>query len=207
MLLKNAGTALTPDDQADVAAIHSNGVHLLHLINDVLDFAKIESERIELNVELCEVEPIVTECVRTAESLIRGRRVVLHQEVQPGLPPVPVDRTKFRQVLLNLLSNAVKFTPEGEVTVRVARQEQALIVCVKDTGIGIREEDQPKLFQAFQQLNGGRVHLPLGGTGLGLAISKTFVELHGGKIWMESRPGRGSAFWFTLPLEPAVWHG
>jgi signal transduction histidine kinase len=207
MLLKNVGTALTPDDQADVAAIHSNGVHLLHLINDVLDFAKIESERVELSVELCEVEPIVTECVRTAESLIRGRRVVLHQEVQPGLPPVPVDRTKFRQVLLNLLSNAVKFTPEGEVTVRVARQEQTLIVCVKDTGIGIREEDQPKLFQAFQQLNGGRVHLPLGGTGLGLAISKTFVELHGGKIWMESRPGRGSAFWFTLPLEPAVWHG
>jgi len=208
MLLKNVGSALSPDEQADVAAIHSNGVHLLHLINDVLDFAKIESERVELSVELVEVEPIVTECVRTAESLIRGRRVLLYQEVQPGLPPIPVDRTKFRQVLLNLLSNAVKFTPEGEVTVRVGVQEHALIVSVRDTGIGIREEDQPKLFQAFQQLNGGRVHLPLGGTGLGLAISKTFVELHGGKIWMESRPGRGSTFWFTLPLEPAaVPHG
>jgi signal transduction histidine kinase len=204
MLLKNAGGALSADDQADVTAIHSNGVHLLHLINDVLDFSKIESERVELSLELVEVEPIVTECVRTAESLTRGRRVTLHQEVQPGLPPVPVDRTKFRQVLLNLLSNAVKFTPEGAVTVRVGMQEHSLVVSVRDTGIGIREEDQPKLFQAFRQLNGGRVHLPLGGTGLGLAISKTFVELHGGKIWMESRPGRGSTFWFTLPLEPAA---
>jgi signal transduction histidine kinase len=132
--------------------------------------------------------------------------VTLHQEVAPGLPPVQADRTKFRQVLLNLLSNAVKFTPEGHVTVRAEIQDGHLMVSVKDTGVGIAEEDQPKLFQAFQQLDGGRVHLPLGGTGLGLAISKTFVELHGGRIWMQSRPGRGSTFSFTLPLEPVAVH-
>ena len=136
-------------------------------------------------------------------SLIRGRKVQLHRWVQPGLVPLQADRTKFRQVLLNLLSNAVKFTPEGEVTVRVETRDHELLVSVSDTGVGIRDEDQPKLFKAFQQLT-GQVHLPLGGTGLGLAISKTFVELHGGKIWVQSRPGRGSTFSFTVPLEPTV---
>jgi signal transduction histidine kinase len=204
MLLNDAGAALSPDERADVAAIHSNGVHLLGLISDVLDFAKIESDKVELNIERIEVEPIIADCVRSAGSLTRGRRLALRQEVAVGLPPVHADRTKFRQVLLNLLSNAVKFTPEGEVVVRADVRDNQLVVSVQDTGVGIREEDQPKLFQAFQQLNGGRVHLPLGGTGLGLAISKTFVELHGGKIWMQSRPGRGSTFSFSLPLEPVA---
>jgi len=80
------------------------------------------------------------------------------------------------------------------------------VVSVQDTGVGIREEDQPKLFRAFQQLNGGKIHLPLGGTGLGLMISKSFVELHGGEIWLESREGHGSTFSFTLPLEPVPAH-
>jgi signal transduction histidine kinase len=176
-------------------------VHLLNLINDVLDFSKIESEKVELVLETVAVEPLVAECLRSTESLIRGRKVKLHRSIQPGLLPLQADRTKFRQVLLNLLSNAIKFTPEGDVTVCVEAHDHELLVSVSDTGVGIREEDQPKLFKAFQQLN-GQMHLPLGGTGLGLAISKTFVELHGGKIWVQSRPGRGSTFSFTVPLEP-----
>jgi signal transduction histidine kinase len=203
ILLKTPTSDLSSEDRNDVVAIHANGVHLLNLINDVLDFSKIESEKVELVLESVEVDPIVAECLRSTESLIRGRKVKLHRRVQSGLPRVQVDRTKFRQVLLNLLSNAVKFTPEGDVTVRVEAREQELLVSVSDTGVGIREEDQPKLFKAFQQLN-GQVHLPLGGTGLGLAISKTFVELHGGKIWVESRSGRGSTFLFTVPLEPVA---
>jgi signal transduction histidine kinase len=203
ILLKTPTSDLSPDDRNDIVAIHANGVHLLNLINDVLDFSKIESEKVELVLESVEVDPLVAECLRSTESLIRGRKVKLHRRVQPALPRVQVDRTKFRQVLLNLLSNAVKFTPEGDVTVRVEAREHELLVSVSDTGVGIREEDQPKLFKAFQQLN-GQVHLPLGGTGLGLAISKTFVELHGGKIWVESRPGRGSTFSFTVPLEPVA---
>lgn len=205
ILLKNPGGTLSPEEQGDVVAIHSNGVHLLNLINDVLDFAKIESEKVELTIEPVDVEPLVTECLRSTESLIRGRKLRLHREIEPGLPPVHADRTKLRQVLLNLLSNAVKFTPEGDVTVRVGAREHELLVSVRDTGVGIREEDQPRLFKAFEQID-GQVHLPLGGTGLGLVISKTFVELHGGKIWVESRPGRGSTFSFTLPLEPVAVH-
>ena len=203
MLLKNRDGSLTADDRSDVSTIHSNGVHLLNLINDVLDFSKIESEKVELILESVEVEALANECIRSTESLIRGQKVTLHRLIQPGLPPVQADRTKIRQVLLNLLSNAVKFTPQGEVTVRVETRNDELLVSVADTGIGIRDEDQGKLFKAFQQVN-GQVHLPLGGTGLGLAISKTFVELHGGRIWMESRPGRGSTFSFTLPLEPVT---
>jgi signal transduction histidine kinase len=199
ILLKD--TTLPAEATGDLQAVHSNGVHLLHLINDVLDFAKIESDTVVLKTESIEVEPIVSDCVRSAESLIRGRPILLRQEIEPDLPPVQADPTKFRQVLLNLLSNALKFTAEGEVTVRAATHQEDLLVTVTDTGVGIREEDQPKLFRAFQQLHGGGMHLPLGGTGLGLAISRTFVELHGGKIWMESRPGRGSTFAFTVPLE------
>jgi ammonium transporter, Amt family len=201
ILLKSPTSDLTSDDRNDIGTIHSNGVHLLNLINDVLDFSKIESEKVELVLETVAVEPLVAECLRSTESLIRGRKVKLHRSIQPGLVPLQADRTKFRQVLLNLLSNAVKFTPEGDVTVCVETRDHELLVSVSDTGVGIREEDQPKLFKAFQQLN-GQMHLPLGGTGLGLAISKTFVELHGGKIWVESRPGRGSTFSFTMPLEP-----
>ena len=203
ILLKSPTSELSSDDRNDLVAIHANGVHLLNLINDVLDFSKIESEKVELIVETVDVEPLVAECLRSTESLIRGRKVKLHRRIPPGLPAVPADRTKFRQVLLNLLSNAVKFTPEGDVTVRVEAGDHELMVSVLDTGVGIREEDQPKLFKAFQQLN-GQMHLPLGGTGLGLAISKTFVELHGGKIWVQSRPGRGSTFSFTMPLEPVA---
>ncbi len=201
ILLKSPTSDLTSDDRNDIGTIHSNGVHLLNLINDVLDFSKIESEKVELVLETVAVEPLVAECLRSTESLIRGRKVKLHRSIQPGLLPLQADRTKFRQVLLNLLSNAVKFTPEGDVTVCVEAHDHELLVSVSDTGVGIREEDQPKLFKAFQQLN-GQMHLPLGGTGLGLAISKTFVELHGGKIWVQSRPGRGSTFSFTVPLEP-----
>ncbi|MBI4589571.1 MAG: GAF domain-containing protein, partial [Candidatus Rokubacteria bacterium] len=201
VMLKASGGTLDKDQEEDLAAILSNGLHLLHLINDVLDFSKIESGTLELEKAPIAIEELIEECVRTTLPLIRGRKLTISQEIEPALPPVLADRTKIRQVLLNLLSNAVKFTPEGAVTVRARAGDNRLLVSVLDTGVGIREEDQAKLFRAFQQLNGGKIHLPLGGTGLGLVISKSFVELHGGEIWVESREGRGSTFSFTLPLE------
>jgi len=211
VMLKTSGGALSKDQEEDLAAIHSNGLHLLGLINGVLDFSKIESGTMELEKVPVAIDELVEECVRTTLPLIRGRNLTIRQEIEPALPPVRADRTKIRQVLLNLLSNAVKFTPEGSVTVRANAKADRLVVSVQDTGVGIREEDQPKLFRAFQQLNGGKIHLPLGGTGLGLVISKSFVELHGGEIWVESREGHGSTFSFTLPLEPVpaqeVHHG
>jgi signal transduction histidine kinase len=211
VMLKTSGGALSKDQEEDLAAIHSNGLHLLGLINDVLDFSKIESGTMELDKSSVAMEDLIDECVRTTLPLIRGRKLTISQEIEPALPSLRADRTKIRQVLLNLLSNAVKFTPEGSVTVRARTEGNRLVVSVRDTGVGIREEDQPKLFHAFQQLNGGKLHLPLGGTGLGLVISKSFVEFHGGEIWVESREGRGSTFSFTLPLEPVpaqeVHHG
>ena len=206
VMLKTSGGALSKDQEEDLVAIHSNGLHLLGLINDVLDFSKIESETMELEKVPVAIDELIEECVRTTLPLIRGRNLTVRREIEPALPPLRADRTKIRQVLLNLLSNAVKFTPEGTVTVRANAKADRLVVSVQDTGVGIREEDQPKLFRAFQQLNGGKIHLPLGGTGLGLVISKSFVELHGGEIWVESREGQGSTFSFTLPLEPVPAH-
>ncbi|MBI2153250.1 MAG: GAF domain-containing protein [Candidatus Rokubacteria bacterium] len=206
VMLKTSGGALSKEQEEDLAAIHSNGLHLLGLINDVLDFSKIESGTLELEKAPVVVEELIDECVKTTLPLIRGRNLVIRREIEPALPPVRADRTKIRQVLLNLLSNAVKFTPEGSVTVRAGARADRLVVSVQDTGVGIRAEDQPKLFRAFQQLNGGKIHLPLGGTGLGLVISKSFVELHGGEIWVESREGQGSTFSFTLPLEAVHAH-
>ncbi len=204
VMLKAGG--LSGDQEEDLAAIHANGMHLLDLISDVLDFSKIEFGTVGLEKVPVAIDELIEECVRTTEPLIRGRELKISQEIEPGLPPVRADRTKIRQVLLNLLSNAVKFTPAGAVTVRARADGGRLVVSVQDTGVGIPAEDQPKLFRAFQQLNGGRLHLPLGGTGLGLVISKSFVELHGGEIWVESREGRGSTFSFTLPLEPVHAH-
>jgi signal transduction histidine kinase len=206
VMLKTSGGALSKDQEEDLAAIHSNGLHLLGLINGVLDFSKIESGTVELEKAPIAIEELVDECIRTTLPLIRGRNLTITREIEPALSPVQADRIKVRQVLLNLLSNAVKFTPEGTVTVRAREEGNRLVVGIQDTGVGIREEDQPKLFRAFQQLNGGKIHLPLGGTGLGLMISKSFVELHGGEIWLESRLGQGSTFSFSLPLEPVPAH-
>jgi signal transduction histidine kinase len=206
VMLKSSGGVLSKDQEEDLTAIYSNGLHLLGLINDVLDFSKIESGTLELEKVPIAIGELVEECIRTTLPLIRGRNLTITRDIEPVLPPVRADRLKIRQVLLNLLSNAVKFTPEGTVTVRARAEGSRLVVSVQDTGVGIREEDQPKLFRAFQQLNGGKIHLPLGGTGLGLVISKSFVELHGGEIWVESRGGQGSTFSFALPFEPVPAH-
>ncbi len=206
VMLKSSGGALSKDQEEDLTAIYSNGLHLLGLINDVLDFSKIESSTVELEKVPIAIGELVEECIRTTLPLIRGRNLTITRDIEPALPPVRADRLKIRQVLLNLLSNAVKFTPEGTVTIRARAEGNRLVMSVRDTGVGIQEEDQPKLFRAFQQLNGGTIHLPLGGTGLGLVISKSFVELHGGEIWVESRAGQGSTFSFALPFEPVPAH-
>jgi signal transduction histidine kinase len=204
MLRRNPGSRLTEDEADDLASIHDNGLHLLNLINDVLDFSKIESEAVALNLEEVDLAALVEECVRSVRPVVRGRRVVVDQQLPDELPPLHADRTKVRQILLNLLSNAVKFTPEGEVLISVQVQDDHVAVAVTDTGIGIRPADQARLFRPFSQLNTAELQLPLGGTGLGLVITKTFVELHGGEIRVESQPGRGSTFTFTLPFDPTA---
>ncbi|MBI3611095.1 MAG: GAF domain-containing protein [Nitrospirae bacterium] len=198
VLLKGVEGPLTDQQRADLEAIYKSGQHLLGLISDLLDLSKIEAGKMDLHVEEVELGELVQGVLSTAQALAAGKAIELKREVRPGLPKVWGDGMRLRQVILNLVSNAIKFTDRGEVEVRVEQRGSYVVVNVRDTGCGIRMEDQGKLFEEFRQLDGGRQR---GGTGLGLAISKRFVELHGGEIWVESRVGEGSTFAFSLPVK------
>ncbi len=182
--------------------IHSSGKHLLSLINDILDLSKIEAGRMDLEPSNFDVP----NALANALSLIRERAtrhsIALELQVDPQMGEIRADERKFKQILLNLLSNAVKFTPDGgRVEVRATKADDALTVAVHDTGIGIAPEDQEAVFEEFRQV--GRHYTNKNeGTGLGLALTKRFVELHGGRLWLESEPGKGSTFTFTIP-EPS----
>jgi len=179
--------------------IASSGRHLLSLINDILDLSKIEAGRMELEPSRFDLP----QSLRAAMALVRERAarhgIVLSFEVAPDVAQIHADERKVRQVVLNLLSNAVKFTPDGgQVSLEARRVEGGVEVAVKDTGIGIAPEDQAAVFEEFRQVGTDRVRRQEG-TGLGLALAKRFVELHGGKLWVESKPGEGATFTFTLP--------
>jgi signal transduction histidine kinase/CHASE3 domain sensor protein len=177
--------------------IRSSGKHLLNLIGDVLDLARVESGHLQLEPVATELRDLVNEVVAAMEPLLTAGRLELNCEVADS-GPLMLDRRKIHQVLLNLLSNAIKFTPEGGlIRVEAAEAQGWMRVAVQDTGIGIAEEDQVRIFEPFEQIGDAR----LKGTGLGLALSKRFVELHGGRIWVESEFGQGSRFIFELPLE------
>jgi signal transduction histidine kinase/CheY-like chemotaxis protein len=186
--------------------IWSSGKHLLELLNDILDLSKIEAGQMVLNRS----EFVVRECLEYCLSMVRERalkeRILLSLEVDPQVGMLDADRLRFRQVVLNLLSNAVKFTPAGgRVGVRASIRDQDLIVEVVDTGPGVAVEDRQRIFDSFQQ--GARHAEQTEGTGLGLTLSKQILELHGGRIWVESETGQGSTFGFALPAgagEPAL---
>jgi signal transduction histidine kinase/DNA-binding response OmpR family regulator len=186
--------------------IWSSGKHLLELLNDILDLSKIEAGQMVLNRS----EFVVRESLEYCLSMVRERalqqRILLSLDVDPGVGLLDADRLRFRQVVLNLLSNAVKFTPEaGRVDVRAFLRGQDLVVLVADTGVGVPAEDRERIFDAFQQ--GARSSGQVEGTGLGLTLSKRILELHGGRIWVESEAGKGSTFGIALPAgseEPAV---
>ncbi len=198
LLLEGDGGPLSPEQQQDVEVVASNGRHLLALINDLLDFSKLEAGKAQLHGGEVDVSELVTETVDAVGSLARTRGLTLAAEVPSELGPVYGDRGKIKQVLLNLLSNATKFTERGGVRVQVARQGADVCFTVTDTGVGIPLEDRERIFEAFQQGRSG-ISGKYPGTGLGLAISKRFVEMHGGRIWVESTLGAGSIFTFTIP--------
>jgi signal transduction histidine kinase len=180
--------------------ILSSGNHLLELINDVLDLSKVEAGQVELNVRRFSLrEALERGVVMVREQAVKNG-VQVSLELTPDLDLVNGDERRLRQIVFNLLSNAVKFTPSGgSVVVGSGRLDGQAVVSVTDTGPGIAREDQERIFEEFQQTEVG-VHEGEG-TGLGLALSKRLVELHGGRIWVESDVGRGSRFVFTLPLE------
>lgn len=199
VLLNRSDGDLNERQEAYVRSVHNSSRHLLELINDVLDISRIEAGRLEMNPEDVELGELVEECLQSASSLIRNKPLRLETDLPAALPTLHVDRTKIRQILLNLLSNAIKFTAAGRVTLRIRTEDDMLHVTVADTGIGIAESDLPRLFKPFERLPNA-LSRGAGGTGLGLALSKKFVEMHGGRIWVESRERQGSTFHFTLPL-------
>src|SRR5216110_2582572 len=199
VLLNRLDGDLTERQETYIRSVHNSGTHLLQLINGILDLSRIEAGKVEMVSEEVDLHELIDECIESSMPLARGKQLKLEKNVPLELPRLVADRTKVKQILLNLLSNAIKFTTQGRVLVSVQAEPEAVRVRVSDTGIGIRQEDLTRLFEPFQQLD-NPVARGAGGTGLGLAISKKFVELHGGKIWAESRENQGSTFHFTLPL-------
>jgi signal transduction histidine kinase/HAMP domain-containing protein len=183
--------------------IQSNGRHLLGLINDVLDLSKIEAGQLTLSPVEYSMRDVVRSVASATESLAAEKRLSLTLGVPEDLPPGQGDERRITQVLMNLVGNAIKFTDEGGVAVRVAAVDGAFHVEVADTGPGIAAEDCQKIFEEFRQVDSSSTRKK-GGTGLGLAISRRLIELHGGRIWVESEPGRGSTFRFTVPVHPGL---
>jgi signal transduction histidine kinase len=179
--------------------LEANGRHLLGLINDVLDLSKIEAGQLALDLSDYSVQDIAQTVRSTLEPLAADKKLAFKVEVAPQLPPGRGDGRRLTQVLINLVGNAIKFTDAGEVAIKAEANNGSFYVSVCDTGPGISDVDQAKLFQEFQQADNA-ITRKKGGTGLGLAISKRIIEMHGGKIWAESQPGQGSTFAFTLPV-------
>jgi signal transduction histidine kinase/HAMP domain-containing protein len=186
--------------------VDKSGRHLLGLINDVLDLSKMEADQLTLALGDYSLEQVVQTAVSAVESLAAEKQLSLKVALPPDLPPGRGDERRITQVLLNLIGNALKFTEAGEVAVEAQALNGAFTVRVSDTGPGISEADQRSIFEEFQQAAGPSVRKQ-GGTGLGLAIARRIVELHSGRIWVESSPGKGSTFAFTLPIrveQPAM---
>jgi GAF domain-containing protein len=179
--------------------LESNGKHLLGLINDVLDLSKIEAGQLVLELSDYSVQDIAQTVRSTLEPLAADKKLGFKVEVAPQLPSGRGDGRRLTQVLINLVGNAIKFTDAGEVAIKAEANNGSFYVSVRDTGPGISADDQARLFQEFQQADNA-ITRKKGGTGLGLAISKRIIEMHGGKIWVESQPGQGSTFSFTVPV-------
>jgi signal transduction histidine kinase len=179
--------------------VQANGKHLLGLINDVLDLSKIEAGQLVLSLNDYSIKEIVHGVYAAVESLANNKKLGFKIAVPPNLPPAHGDDRRLSQVLLNLVGNAIKFTDAGEIIVEAAAGNGAYTISVRDTGPGIAETDQAKIFDEFQQADSSQTKAK-GGTGLGLSIARRIVELHGGRLWVESTPGHGSTFSFTVPF-------
>jgi adenylate cyclase len=179
--------------------LEANGRHLLGLINDVLDLSKIEAGLLVLELSDYCVQDIAQTVRSTLEPLAADKKLAFKLELARELPPGHGDGRRLTQVLINLVGNAIKFTDAGEVVITATATDGSFLLSVRDTGPGISLDDQTRIFQEFQQADNA-ITREKGGTGLGLAISKRIIEMHGGRIWVESQPGQGSTFAFTLPV-------
>jgi signal transduction histidine kinase/ActR/RegA family two-component response regulator len=211
VILKGIDGPLTDLQTQDLGSIYNSGQHLLGLINDILDMARIEAGKMELVFDEVDLHDTFKGVMATTTALIKDKPIVLREEIAPDLPTVRADTMRVRQVLINLLSNAAKFTDRGSITLR-ARPVESLTpesevpqkfveISVSDTGPGISREDMAKLFEPFSQVDASPTR-KVGGSGLGLSICRNLVDLHRGRIWAESEglPGEGATFYFSLPV-------
>jgi signal transduction histidine kinase/ActR/RegA family two-component response regulator len=203
VMLKGIDGPLTDLQEADLNSIYNSGQHLLGLINSILDMSKIEAGKMDLAFDEVHLSEIFDAVLSTTKALVKEQPIDLRTEVPEDLPTVWADAQRVRQILINLMSNAAKFTSEGQIALKAEVGAEFVTVSVTDTGIGIDEESQRRLFIPFQQVDASTTRRA-GGTGLGLAISRRFVEMHGGEIWVKSEPGEGSTFAFTLPIYQIV---
>ncbi len=200
VILKGIDGPITEQQRQDLEAIFNSGQHLLGLINDILDISKIEAGKMELTFEPTDLQEIIRGVMSTAIALVKDKPIELQQSVPADLPIITADNRRVRQVLLNLVSNAAKFTDQGFIRVEARVDGDFVAISVSDSGIGIPPEKLPHIFEAFTQVDASPSR-KYGGTGLGLTITKSFVELHGGRIWVESELGKGCTFTFTLPIQ------
>lgn len=196
---------LPPEMSSDLEVVHRNCVHLANMVNDVLSLTQMEAGRLVLHREQVDLRQLIDSAVTAVRPLVEKKGISLQVEIPDGLLQVYCDATRIQQVILNLVSNAARFTVEGGITVRVEHKDQSVVVGVTDTGPGISAEDVEMIFEPFCQ-GSGDIWREKGGTGLGLSISKQFVQLHGGRMWLESELGVGSSFLFELPALPPVGH-
>ncbi len=195
---------LTEKQEVYVSQVLDSGVHLLSLINDVLDLSKVEAGQLELNIDPFNLGELLESSLVVVKERAQKHGITLQLESDPEVEIIHGDALRIKQVVYNLLTNAVKFTPDGgKVTLRAFNRENDVVVVVEDTGIGISPEDQQIIFDEFRQADSSYSR-KYEGTGLGLALSRKFVELHGGRIWVESEVGKGSRFFFSLPLRAPV---
>jgi signal transduction histidine kinase/CheY-like chemotaxis protein len=201
-----AAQQLSEQQRVNLQRILKNGQHLLGLVSDVLDLEKIDAGRMEITYEPVDIRELLTSVVEETQAMALERHLLLRAEVEEGVDLLESNAVKLRQILLNLVSNALKYSDQGEVLVLARRrpatgeQPDAVVLAVKDTGIGIPPEVQARVFEAFYQVEGGYTR-KVGGTGLGLAITSRLTTLLGGTIELESAPGRGSTFTVTLPTK------
>jgi signal transduction histidine kinase len=190
-----------PDKMRNVLQrVQTNGKHLLGLINDVLDLSKIEAGQLMLTLNDYSIKEMMHGVYIAIEPLAVNKKLGFELDVPQDLPPAHGDERRLSQVLLNLVGNAIKFTDTGAITMTASATNGSYTIAVNDTGPGIAEADQAKIFEEFKQSDSAQTKAK-GGTGLGLSIAKRIVEMHGGKLWVESAVGCGSTFFFTVPLK------
>lgn len=199
MMAEGVDGPVTPAQKHRLEVASRNVNRLTRLVSNVLDYQKFESGRVALSKAPCDINKMIQRTVADFSTVAAEKGVDVIDEAAPNLPRVNANDDAITQVLTNLINNAIKFSDHGKVVVNAQVKGSELIVSVQDSGIGIREDDIPKLFQGFSQVHDtpSKYH----GTGLGLLISRKIIEMHGGKMWVESTFGRGSTFYFSLPLK------